>query len=148
MIAEILYIATVRFLYSLPILAIAIFIAQMLNSIISKEKIEEFLRKTGRNILGTSLVGLITPGPLAPYLPLLRVLRNSGLPLPAVVAFITSQTLVGPLRAFLEIDFFGIAFFACRVFISFIIAVAVGVCYHLFGSRIGLDVSLPEKDGK
>ena len=144
---EILYITTMRFLYSLPILVIAILVAQTLNSSISKEKIGEFLRKTRRNILGASLLGLVTPGPLAPYLPLLRVLRNSGLSLPAVVAFITSQTLVGPLRAFLEIDFFGVAFFAYRVVISFLIAVSVGGCYQLFGNRIGLDISSSKKSG-
>ncbi|MDH5688595.1 MAG: permease [Candidatus Bathyarchaeota archaeon] len=141
MIADILYITTTRFLYSLPILTIAILAAETLNSGISKEKIGEYLRKTRRNIFGTSLIGLVTPGPLAPYLPLLRVLRDDGLPLPAVVAFITSQTLVGPLRAFLEIDFFGPAFFAYRVAISFFIAVSVGTCYQLFGNHVGLDIS-------
>ena len=146
MIDEILYIATLRFLYSIPILTVAIFTAQMINSIIPKKKIEELLRKTQRNLLGASLVGLITPGPLAPYLPFLRVLRNSGLPLSAVVAFITSQTLVGPIRAFIEIDFFGAAFFACRVAISFLIAVSVGACYQLFGRHIGLAISPPKKD--
>jgi uncharacterized membrane protein YraQ (UPF0718 family) len=119
-------------------LTIAILAAQTLQSVISKEKIKEFFRKSRRNVLGTSLVGLVTPGPLSPYLPLLRVLRDSGLPLPAVVAFITSQTLVGPLRAFLEIDFFGITFFAYRVAISFFIAFSLGVCYQAFGKYIGL----------
>jgi len=140
MITEILYITTMRFLYSLPILTIAILTAQILNSLIPPEKIERFLKKTRRNIFGASLIGLITPGPLAPYLPLLRVLRNTGLPLSAVVAFITSQTLVGPIRAFLEIDFFGAAFFAYRVIISFFIALSVGVCYQLFGDHIGLEI--------
>ena len=148
MIAEILYLTMVRFSYSLPVLTIAILIAQTLNSIISREKIGEFLRKTRSNILGASLVGLVTPGPLAPYLPLLRVLRNTGLPLSAVVAFITSQTLVGPLRAFLEIDFFGVAFFTCRVAISFLIALSVGACYQVFGKYMGLDIASSSKDEK
>jgi len=148
MIADILYIAVMRFLQTLPLLTIAILVAQILNSIIPKEKIEEFLRKSRRSILGTSLIGLVTPGPLAPYLPLLKVLRNSGLPLSAVVAFITSQTLVGPLRAFLEIDFFGVAFFICRVIISFLIALGIGEFYQLFGNHIGLDIYLSENEEK
>ena len=141
MIAEILYIAAVRFMYSLPILIIAILAAQTLNSLIPREKIGELLRKMRRNILGASLIGLITPGPLAPYLPLLKVLKYNGLPLSAVVAFITSQTLVGPLRAFIEVDFFGAAFFICRVAVSFFIALSVGFIYKLFGRRMGLDSS-------
>jgi uncharacterized membrane protein YraQ (UPF0718 family) len=61
--------------------------------------------------LGTSLLGLVTPGPLASYLPILKVLKRNGLSLSAVVAFITSQTLAGPIRAFIEIEFFGVLFF-------------------------------------
>ena len=141
MIDEVLYTATLRFIYSLPILIIAIFAAQTINSFVSKEKIGKLLRKMRRSTLGASLIGLITPGPLAPYLPLLRVLNHNGLPLPAVVAFITSQTMVGPLRAFIEIDFFGIAFFICRVVISFLIALGVGLSYRVFGKYIGLDMS-------
>lgn len=140
MIDEILYITIVRFLYSVPILTVAIFAAEVLNSIITKEKIEKFLKETRRTILGASLIGLVTPGPLAPYIPLLRVLKKNGLPLASVVAFITSQTLVGPLRAFLEVDFFGALFFICRVVISFLISIGIGVCYQIFGKRLRLDI--------
>jgi len=146
MIGEVLYTAAVRFMYSLPILIIAIFAAQMINSFISKEKIGKLLRKMRRSTFGAALIGLITPGPLAPYLPLLRVLKYNGLPLPVVVAFITSQTMVGPLRAFIEIDFFGVAFFICRVVVSFFIALGVGLSYKLFGKRIGLDISSSNKE--
>jgi len=146
MIMEMLYIAVMRFLYSVPILVVAIFSAHLISTFISRERVESFLRKTERNILGASLIGLVTPGPLAPYLPLLRVLKKRGLSLSVVAAFITSQTLVGPMRAFLEVDFFGVPFFALRVVISFLTALGVGAFYHAFGNHIGLDVSATSKE--
>jgi len=94
------------------------------------------LKGERRNIMGASLLGLVTPGPLAAYLPLLKVLQSGGLSLSVVAAFITSQTLVGPLRAFLEVDMFGLAFFVFRVVASFVIAISVGVCFQLLGKRI------------
>ena len=93
-------------------------------------------RKARRNILVGSLLGLVTPGPLSAFLPLLRVLKSGGLPLSVVAAFITSQTLVGPLRAFLEIDLFGVGFFVYRVVISFLIAMGVGLCFHLLKKHL------------
>jgi uncharacterized membrane protein YraQ (UPF0718 family) len=120
----------------LPILVIAIVSAKALRLYISEEKIGLLLKKARRNILLSSLLGLVTPGPLAPYLPLLKVLQSSGLPLSVIVAFITSQTLVGPLRAFLEVDLFGLAFFMFRIATSFTIAIGIGVCFQLLHKRL------------
>ncbi|UCF59463.1 MAG: hypothetical protein JSV15_03360, partial [Candidatus Bathyarchaeota archaeon] len=61
---------------------------------------------------------------------------SGGLSLSVVAAFITSQTLVGPLRAFLEVDMFGLAFFIFRVVVSFVIAISVGVCFQLLNKHI------------
>lgn len=137
MITDILYITIERFLKYLPILVIAIIIAQFFRLYIMEDTIGIFLkRKARRNILVGSLLGLVTPGPLSAFLPLLRVLKSGGLPLSVVAAFITSQTLVGPLRAFLEIDLFGVGFFVYRVVISFLIAMSVGLCFHLLKKHL------------
>ena len=135
-IIDILYLTLVRFLGFLPILAVAIVVGKVLSLYISEDRIGMLLKGERRNILGASLLGLVTPGPLAPYLPLLKVLQSGGLALSVVAAFITSQTLVGPLRAFLEVDMFGPVFFAFRVAASFVIAVSVGVCFQLLNRRI------------
>jgi len=135
-IIDILYLTVERFLHFLPILVIAIIVAKVLRLYISEDKIGLLLRTERRNIVGSSLLGLVTPGPLASYLPLLKVLQSGGLTLSVVAAFITSQTLVGPLRAFLEVDMFGLPFFAFRVAISFIIAIGVGLCFQLLNKHI------------
>ncbi|MGD8566357.1 MAG: permease [Candidatus Bathyarchaeota archaeon] len=103
---------------------------------VSEDKIGLLLKRARRNTLMSSLLGLVTPGPLASYLPLLKALHVSGLQLGVVAAFITSQTLVGPLRAFLEIDFFGATFFAYRVLASFIMAISIGTLFQLLEKRL------------
>ncbi len=136
MIADILYLTAIRFLNSVPILTLACLAVTVLSPYTSGERVGKLLREKKRNILAASSIGLISPGPLAPYMPLLKVLNKNGLPLSVVAAFITSQSLVGPLRAFLEIEMFGLAFFVFRVFTSFFIALSVGVCFQLLEKHI------------
>jgi uncharacterized membrane protein YraQ (UPF0718 family) len=137
MITEILYLTAIRFLKSVPILALACLAVAVLSPYTSEDRVGRLLiREKKRNILVASSIGLVSPGPLAPYMPLLRLLNESGLPLSVVAAFITSQTLVGPLRAFLEIEMFGLAFFVFRVITSFFIAISVGVCFQLLEKQI------------
>ncbi len=125
-----------RFLKSVPILTLACVAVTVLSPYTSEERIGKLLKGKRRNIVVASSIGLVSPGPLAPYMPLLRVLNRNGLPLSVVAAFITSQTLVGPLRAFLEIEMFGLIFFVLRVLTSFLIAISVGVCFQLLERHI------------
>ena len=136
MVTDILYLTLVRFLGFLPILVAAIVVGKVFSLYVSEDKIGMLLKGERRNIMGASLLGLVTPGPLAPYLPLLKVLQSGGLSLSVVAAFITSQTLVGPIRAFLEVDMFGLAFFIFRVAASFVIAISVGVCFQLLNKHV------------
>lgn len=130
MIYEMIRITLERFLQFLPVLAIAIVVARVTRSYISEEQIGMFLKAEKRNIVRASLLGLVTPGLLSLYLPLLKVMQIGGLPLSIIATFITSQTLVGPVRAFLEIEMFGLTFFISRVIISFFIAIGVGACFQ------------------
>ncbi|UCE29386.1 MAG: permease [Candidatus Bathyarchaeota archaeon] len=133
---DMLYLTLVRFLGFLPILLAAIVVGKVLSLYISEDRIGMLLKGERKNIAGASVLGLVTPGPLAPYLPLLKVLQSGGLSISAVAAFITSQTLVGPLRAFLEVDMFGPVFFVLRVAVSFVISISVGVCFQLLSKLI------------
>lgn len=139
MIVDISLLTLERFLSYLPVISVAIVAAKVISLYTSEDRIGMLLKARklkGRNIMGASLLGLITPGPLAAYLPLLKVLQSGGLPLSLVATFITSQTLVGPIRAFLEVDLFGPVFFAFRVVASFIIAIGIGVCFHILKKHI------------
>lgn len=139
MIVDILLLTLERFLGYLPVLLVAIVSAKVLSLYMSEDRIGMFLKARTlkrRNIMEASFLGLITPGPLAVYLPVLKVLQSGGLPLSIVATFITSQTLVGPIRGFLEVDVFGPVFFAFRVVASFVIAIGIGMCFQIFGKYI------------
>lgn len=131
MVIKIIWMSIVRFLNFLPLLFIAIVAGQIVNTLLSAKKSKKFLKHKKNNIIRVSGIGLISPGPLSAYLPVLKALNKNGLPLSAVVAFITAQTLVGPMRLFLEVSYFGIVFFIFRVIMSFFIAIFIGVYYRL-----------------
>ena len=120
----------------LPVLLLALFFANVVQSRRSARVFDYFLHgRVRETLLAVSLTGLLTPGPLACYLPVLKALRKLGFRLSLIAAFITSQTLVGPGRLFIEVRYFGAGFFVYRVLASFAIALAVGFIYALLERR-------------
>jgi len=128
MIFEILAASLDNFLKFFLIIIVAIVVAQIINSFLNQYTIETRL-KNENNVVKSALLGLVTPGPLGLYLPSLKVLKEKGLSLSMIATFITSQTLVGPLRSFIEVEYFGAVFFTYRVVFSFFSAVAIGIVY-------------------
>jgi uncharacterized membrane protein YraQ (UPF0718 family) len=120
----------------LPILLVALFVSNIIQSSRSARTFEYFLHGRVRDTLvAVSVTGLLTPGPLACYLPVLEALRKLGFRLSLIAAFITAQTLVGPGRMFMEVSYFGAWFFLYRVVASFGISLAVGFIYALLERR-------------
>jgi len=120
----------------LPILLVALLVSNYIQSRRSARVLDYFLHgRVRETLVAVSLTGLLTPGPLAAYLPVLKALRKLGFRLSLIAAFITSQTLVGPGRLFMEVGYFGAGFFIYRVIASFAIAIAVGVIYALLERR-------------
>ena len=129
MIFEVLTTAIDNFLKFFFIIVIAVVFAQIINSFLNQDSIKNRLMNEN-DVVKPALLGLVTPGPLGLYLPTLKALKEKGLSLSMIVAFITSQTLVGPMRFFIEIEYFGTIFFTYRVIFSFFSAVATGVLYQ------------------
>jgi len=121
------------FLQTLPILVFAVVVGQIIIAYLPAEKTERVLTGNGKNIVIATTIGLFSPGPNAAYLPLLYALRTRGASLSILVAFITSQTMVGPVRFFLEAEYFGVMFWVYRLIIVFFIANAMGFCFKLLG---------------
>lgn len=136
MIIKVFSIALTNFLKILPILVIAIIASQTANSFIPKGKIKNVAKENVKNIAKASAIGIATPGPLLAFLPFLRTLRNKGLPISVVVAFMTGQALIGPMRLFLEVGYFGIMFFVYRVIIAFLTAIGIALCFKFLGKYI------------
>ena len=130
MIIEILYLTSISFLKILPILVIAIVLSQIITTYLSQEKTEMIFEANKKNMAKASIIGIATPGPLLAFLPLLKTFKKKGVSVSIIVAFITGQTLIGPMRFFLEVNYFGITFFIYRVLIAFLIAMSVAVCFR------------------
>jgi uncharacterized membrane protein YraQ (UPF0718 family) len=121
----------IDFLTIVPILLIAIFVSQIIKTYLHEDKIKKITGETEKNFAKAAGIGLITPGPLLIYLPILKSLKNKGMPLSLLAAFITGQTLIGPGRIFLEVGYFGTKFFIYRVFFAFLIALAVATGFKI-----------------
>jgi uncharacterized membrane protein YraQ (UPF0718 family) len=120
----------------LPVLVVALFVSNLIQSRRSARVLDYFLHgRVRETLLAVTLTGLLTPGPLACYLPVLKALRKLGFRLSLIATFVTAQTLVGPGRLFMEVRYFGAGFFIYRVLASFAIALAVGVIYVLLERR-------------
>ena len=136
MIVDLLYKGVNAFLKTIPILIFAVIIGQIILAYLPTEKIEKLLTGSGKNILIAAAIGLFSPGPNAAYLPILYALRSRGASLCVIVTFITSQTMVGPVRFFLEAEYFGVLFWLYRFIIAFFIAIAMGISFRLLGQRL------------
>lgn len=136
MIIEILYLTLISFLKILPILVIAIVLSQIISIYLPQEKTEMVFKANKKNLAKASVVGIATPGPLLAFLPLLKTFKKKGVPVSIIAAFITGQTLIGPMRFFLEVNYFGITFFIYRVIVAFLIAMSVAVCFRFLEKYI------------
>ncbi|MCK4800185.1 permease, partial [Candidatus Parcubacteria bacterium] len=115
---------------------IAIVLSQIISIYLPQEKTEMVFKANKKNLVKASVVGIATPGPLLAFLPLLKTFKKKGVSVSIIVAFITGQTLIGPMRFFLEVNYFGITFFVYRVLIAFLIAMSVAVCFRFLEKYI------------
>ncbi len=136
MITGILYQSLMQFLAVMPILTIAIVASQAIKAYLHKEKLTEIFKENEKNIAKASAIGIMTPGPLLAFLPLLKTLKDNGLPFSILAAFITGQTLIGPARLFLEVEYFGVNFFILRVIITFLIAIGIATSFRVLEKYI------------
>jgi len=111
-------------------------LSQIISVYLPEEKTESIFKANKKNIAKASIVGIATPGPLLAFLPILKTFKKKGVSVSIIVAFITGQTLIGPMRFFLEVNYFGITFFIYRVIIAFLIAVSIAICFRFLEKRI------------
>ena len=129
---------------TIPIFIVASFLAGWMDAWIDRDLITRFL--TGRNLLvGLTIVtcvGIITPGPIYSIFPLVYVLKRKGVGSHYLIAFMTGQTLMGPLRIPLELHYLGLNFFIFRLISSVILGIFAGLCAYPLSAR--LDKALDE----
>jgi len=122
----------------IPIFIVASFLAGWVDAWVGRDLVTRFL--TGRNLLvGLTIVtcvGIITPGPIYSIFPLVYVLKRKGVSSHYLIAFMTGQTLMGPLRIPLELYYLGLNFFIFRLISSVILGIFAGLCAYPLSARL------------
>ncbi len=136
MILNILSLSFINFIRIFPVIIIAIVVSQIIKIHLHENKIKKTFKANEKNIIKASVLGIATPGPMVTFLPFLKTLKEKGVQISIIAAFITGQTLVGPGRIFFEISYFGVEFFIYKLIISFFIAIAIGTCFMLLEKKI------------
>lgn len=137
MIQEMLLQTIQEFVKFAPILVGAIIISQIINIYFEHHKIKKKLNPSEKNIAEATVAGILTPGPMIAYLPIIAKLKKQGLPTCLIAAFITGQTLIGPGRIVMEVGYFGAAFFMVRLLLALIIGVCVGTGFRIINIITG-----------
>jgi uncharacterized membrane protein YraQ (UPF0718 family) len=94
------------------------------------EKIgEKFVKKINKEkfaIPEASVLGIATPGPVYAMFPLTGKLKKKGIRPSILVAFLTGQTSIGPIRLMLETGIFGFAFITARIIAAVLVSIISG----------------------
>ena len=123
---------------TIPIFIVASFLAGWVDAWVDRDLVTRVL--AGRNLLvGLTIVtcvGIITPGPIYSIFPLVYVLKRKGVGSHYLIAFMTGQTLMGPLRIPLELHYLGLNFFIFRLISSVVLGIFAGLCAHPLSTRL------------
>ncbi len=129
---------------TIPIFIVASLLAGWVDAWVDKDIVTRLFHE--RNLIVSlfviSILGILTPGPIYSIFPIVWVLRKKGIHSHYLIAYLTGQTLMGPMRIPLELYYLGVPFFLFRVFSSIILGVFAGLCAYPLRNK--LDVALDE----
>lgn len=131
MLSQILIHSAISFLKLFPIVIVAVLISQLIKRKLATKDLHKKLKESTASEGMATIIGILTPGPLIGFLPILKELARKGIPPSIIAAFITGQTLIGPVRLFLETGYFGWKFFAIRVTSALIMGIIIGLVFKL-----------------
>lgn len=127
---EVLLLSGIRFLKVLPIIIIGLFVGKIVELYLPRSFVKKYINKPW-SLFVIGAAAMTTPGPLYASLPLLYALRKKGAHYGIIVTYITSDLMVGPLRLFLEVNYFGVWYLITRLFLTYAISIALGFCFWL-----------------
>ncbi|MBI4451368.1 permease [Candidatus Woesearchaeota archaeon] len=126
MYAEILARSGILFAKILPLVIIGIVAGKLVDVYVPKSFVRKYLNGNG-SLLAVSALAMLTPGPFYATLPVLDAFRRKGASYGIIVAYITSDLMVGPMRVFLETHYFGILYTVVRLVITYFISIGMGL---------------------
>ena len=129
---------------TIPIFIVASLLAGWVDAWVDKDIVTRFFHERNllRSLVVISILGILTPGPIYSIFPIVWVLRKKGIGSHYLIAYMTGQTLMGPMRVPLELHYLGVTFFLFRVISSVLMGVFAGLCAYPIRKR--LDRALDE----
>ncbi|MHA1959627.1 MAG: permease [Candidatus Thorarchaeota archaeon] len=129
---------------TIPIFIVASLLAGWVHAWVDKEIVTRLFQQRSlfASLVIITCLGVITPGPIYSIFPIVWVLRKKGIGSHFLIAYLTGQTLMGPMRVPLEIYYLGWPFFIFRLLSSVLLGVFAGLCTYPFAKR--LDAALDE----
>ncbi len=112
----------------LPTLLLSVLLAGLAEVWLTREWVEKRLAfdSSIKGFIVATLAGIATPGTLFQVLPFIAVLWRRGLSASLTVAFMTGQTLMGPMRVPLEIKYMGLPYLLFRFALALLLGVVTG----------------------
>ncbi|MFW9920123.1 MAG: permease [Candidatus Thorarchaeota archaeon] len=129
---------------TIPIFIVASLLAGWVDAWVDKDIVTRLFHEQNLivSLFVISVLGILTPGPIYSIFPIVWVLRKKGIQSHYLIAYLTGQTLMGPMRIPLELYYLGVPFFIFRVISSVILGVFAGLCAYPLRKK--LDVALDE----
>jgi uncharacterized membrane protein YraQ (UPF0718 family) len=136
--------SVVNLVETIPIFIVASLLAGWVDAWVDKDIVTRLFQEKNlvTSLIMITVLGVMTPGPIYSIFPIVWVLRKKGIQSHYLIAFLTGQTLMGPMRIPLELYYLGIPFFLFRLFSSILLGVFAGLCAYPL--RKNLDVALDE----
>lgn len=125
-------------LETIPIFIVASLLAGWVDAFVDKDIVARLFEE--RNLFTSLIVitclGIATPGPIYSIFPIVWVLRKKGIGSHYLIAYLTGQTLMGPMRIPLELHYLGWTFFAFRMGSTILLGVFAGLCAYPIRKRL------------
>jgi len=130
--------SVVNLIETIPIFIVASLLAGWVDAWVDKDIVTRLFSEKNliTSLLMISLLGILTPGPIYSIFPIVWVLRKKGIRSHFLIAFMTGQTLMGPMRIPLELYYLGVPFFLFRVVSSVLLGVFAGLCAYPFYKQL------------
>lgn len=131
----------------LPYFVLGVIFGGILKTYLKPEFVLKYLSKGTFSVINASIIGAILPGCACTVMPIADGLKEKGVRLGTLSAFIMIAPLLSPHTVILTYGIFGLKFTVARIIFSFTGAIILGIIFN-YAEGFGLALSGKEKEPK
>ncbi|MHA1247552.1 MAG: permease [Candidatus Thorarchaeota archaeon] len=131
-ISEAIDFSVTNLIETIPIFIVASLLAGWVDAWVDKDLVVRLFKQRGlvAGLFVITCLGIATPGPIYSIFPIVYVLKKKGIDSHFLIAYLTGQTLMGPMRIPLELYYLGTTFFVFRLVSTVLLGVFAGLCAY------------------